>query len=118
MHCVRDAYNVSAPDQAIAAVLLNHPEHRARTLAEISRLMQLLKARLNGIAARSKQAMTVYPSVTNFVLVRLEDADAVSAAMHDRGISLRQFDRQLIRISVAPEETLNRVLDLLEETVC
>ena len=118
LRSVRDAYNVSAADQAIAAVLLNHPEHRARTLAEISRLMQLLKARLNGIAARSKQAMTIYPSVTNFVLVRLEDADAVSAAMHDRGISLRQFDRQLIRISVAPEETLNRVLDLLEETVC
>ena len=56
-----------------------------------------------------------YETVHRFVLVRLEDADAVSAAMHDRGISLRQFDRQLIRISVAPEETLNRVLDLLED---
>lgn len=118
MRSVRDAYNVSAADQAIATVLLNHPEHRERTLSETARLMALLKASLADIAERARQKLTVYPSVVNFVLVRFEDANAVMDAMHKQGISLRQFDRELIRISVAPEETLNRVLDLLEQIVC
>ena len=118
LRSVRDAYNVSAADQAIATVLLRHPEHREATLQEIGRLMDLLKQRLAAIADRARQKMVVYPSVTNFVLLRLEDADAVSAAMHAQGISLRQFDPHLIRISVAPEATLLRVLDLLEQTVC
>ncbi len=114
LRSVRDAYNVSAVDQMIAAILLRHPEYRQATLAEIARLMEIMKRRLTHIAGHATQKMIVYPSVVNFVLLWLEDARAVSDALHAQDISLRQFDEHLIRISVAREDILNRVLDALE----
>lgn len=114
LRSVRDAYNVSSVDQMIATILLEHPEYRRETLAEIQRLMVIMKKRLAAIAGCSKQKIIVYPSVVNFVLLWLEDASAVNNALHQKDISLRQFDDHLIRISVAREDILNRVLDELE----
>lgn len=114
LRSVRDAYNVSAVDQVIATILLGHPEYRQATLAEIHRLMAMMKTRLCDIAGRSKQKMIVYPSVVNFVLLWLEDAKGVSGALHQKNISLRQFDEHLIRISVAKEDILNHVLVEME----
>ncbi|HWP51600.1 MAG TPA: aminotransferase class I/II-fold pyridoxal phosphate-dependent enzyme [Clostridia bacterium] len=115
LRSVRDAYNVSSVDQLIATILLEHPEYRQTTLAEIQRLMVVMKNRLNEIAGRAKRKMIVYPSVVNFVLLWLEDAKAVSDVLHEKNISLRQFDDHLIRISVVREDILNRVLDELED---
>lgn len=114
MRSVRDAYNVSAADQAIATVLLSHPEHRTHTLEETARLMRLLKEGLDAIVANHPEQMVVYPTVTNFVLISVPDADKVMGAMHAAKISLRQLDHKLIRISAAPEETQKQVLRLLE----
>lgn len=114
LRSVRDAYNVSAVDQLIATILLRHPEYRQATLDEIGRLMGIMKQRLTDIAGRATQKMVVYPSVVNFALLWLEDAQAVSDALHAKDISLRQFDKHLIRISVAQEDILNRVLDTLD----
>lgn len=114
MRSVRDAYNVSAVDQLVATLLLENPGHRENTLAEIKRLMVIMKARLNDIAGRANQKMIVYPSVVNFILLWLDDAKTVNDFMHQKGISLRLFDEHLLRISVAKEETLNHVLNELE----
>lgn len=114
MRSVRDAYNVSAINQAVGRILLSHPEHREKTLIEIKRLMSIMKVRLGEIAAKSKQQMIVYPSVVNFVLIRLEDTAPIAEAMHQKGISLRVFNKNLMRISVAEENTLNMVLNELE----
>lgn len=114
MRSVRDAYNVSAIDQAVATVVLSHPEHREKTLNETQRLMSIMKARLNEISGKANQSMVVYPSVTNFVLMRFDDANKLCEALHQKDISLRQFDDHLVRISVAAEPVLNRVLDEME----
>ena len=114
MRSVRDAYNLSSLDQAVATVLLLHEDYRKAALAEIKRLMVIMTARLNEIAAKSKQKMIVYPSVTNFVLMWLEDAEVLSNELHKKDISLRLFDKNHIRISVADEKTLNMVLDEME----
>lgn len=117
LRSVRDAYNVSSVDQLVATILLKNPEHRKNTLAEIKRLMMIMNARLTEIATRANQRMIVYPSVVNFILLWLEDAKAVNDIMHQKGISLRLFDEHLLRISVANEDTLNRVLDELESVL-
>ncbi len=117
MRCVRDAYNVSALDQAAATILLRHPEYRAETLKEIKRLMDILKKRLAEIEAKANGKMKVYPSVVNFVLVWLEDAASVNKKLHQKDISLRFFDDHLMRISVGDEPTLEFVLNELENAI-
>lgn len=117
MRSVRDAYNVSALDQSVATILLNHPEYREQTLAEIKRLMEILKQRLDEIAEKSQGKMKVYPSVVNFVLLWLDDAKFVCDQLHKKDISLRLLDEHLIRISVGDEKTLDFVLNELEAIV-
>jgi len=117
MRCVRDAYNVSALDQAVATILLRHPEYRAETLKEIKRLMDILKNRLYEIEAKAQGRMKVYPSVVNFVLVWLDDAALVNEKLHQKDISLRFFDDHLMRVSVGDEKTLRFVLDELETAI-
>ena len=117
MRCVRDAYNVSAVDQAVATILLRHPEYRTHTLAEISRLMDILKNRLYEIEAKADGKMKVYPSVVNFVLVWLEDTAAVNEKLHKKDISLRFFDEHLMRISVGDEAALDFVLNELKNAI-
>ena len=117
MRSVRDAYNVSALDQAAATILLGHPEYREHTLYEIKRLMELMKNRLDRIAKRSGGSMKIYPSVVNFVLMWMQDAQSVCDELHKKDISLRLLDKHLLRISVADEPTLCMVLDQLEDIV-
>lgn len=116
MRSVRDAYNVSAVDQLVGTVLLRHPEHRERTLAETARLMRLMKSRLDAVAVRVP-GMRVYPSHANFVLIRLSDARRVWEQLHREGISLRLFGEELLRVSTAPQPVLERVLDRLEAII-
>ncbi|MEG2175000.1 MAG: histidinol-phosphate transaminase [Oscillospiraceae bacterium] len=117
LRSVRDAYNVSALDQLVGRIVLSHPEQRVRTLAETKRLMTLMMNRLNEMARRADGRMTVYPSVTNYVLMRLDDAEVICEGLHRKGISLRLVDSQLLRISLADEETLTMVLNELETLV-
>ena len=117
MRSVRDAYNVSSLDQAAATILLSHSEYREQNLAEIDRMMNILKQRLNGIAEKSQGRMKVYPSVVNFVLLWLEDARFVNDELHKKDISLRLLDDHLLRISVGDEKTLDFVLGELEAIV-
>ena len=114
MRCVRDAYNVSAVTQAIGKILLGHLEYREKTLQEIGEIMVFLKERLNDIKSKSKQKMIIYPSVTNFVLMKFEDAATVNDKLREKGISLRPLQNNLMRISVAPRQELSMVLDELE----
>jgi len=117
MRSVRDAYNVSSLDQAVATILLNHPEYREAAMAEIKKMMGILKNRLKEIEAKSNGRMKVYPSVVNFVLLWLEDARFINDELHKKDISLRLLDDYLLRISVADEKTLKYVLDEFEAIV-
>ena len=67
MRSVRDAYNLSSLDQAVATVLLLHEDYRKAALAEIKRLMVIMTARLNEIAAKSKQKRSCQ---INFICIR------------------------------------------------
>jgi histidinol-phosphate aminotransferase len=115
MKKVRDAYNVSAIDQAIGNTLLAHPEQREMTLKETARIMKMLQERLQDISNRATTKMTIYPSHANFVLMRLENAHALMDYLHDRDISLRAVGNDMVRISASEEKITNVVLDELDK---
>ncbi len=56
----------------------------------------------------------VYPSVTNFVLIRTPYASEIQDALKDRQIAIRKFPGYL-RISTGSPEENQTVLDSLEE---
>ena len=84
---VRPPYNVNALTQAAAPVLLESADELAAHAATI----RSERARL-GAALASLPGATVYPSETNFIVLRVPDANASFRALLDAGILVKNVD--------------------------
>ncbi|WP_029006762.1 histidinol-phosphate transaminase [Azospirillum halopraeferens] len=71
---VRGAFNVSVPAQAAAVAALSDDEHEERTLAHNAQWLPWLTAELQQLGLR------VYPSVCNFILVRVPTDPSLGVA--------------------------------------
>jgi len=108
---VRPPYNVNALTQAALPVLLAHEA----TLARQARDILAQRARLIAALART-QGVTTYPTQTNFVLVRVPDADRWFAALRVAGILVKNLHgahpllAQCLRITVGTAAENDRLL--------
>lgn len=113
---VRMPYNINALTQASALLLLDHfdcfEQQAALIRAERDRVFAALDA-IDGIEP--------FPSQTNFILIRVPDADAVFAALRQRGIliknlhSARGLLANCLRITIGANDENDAVLDALKE---
>ena len=81
---VRSPYNLNALTQAAAPVLLAEAE----LLAEQAAAICSERARISAAMA-ALPGVTVFPTQTNFVLIRVPDADRWFAALRDAGILVK-----------------------------
>lgn len=104
------AFNVNALTQAAVEVALEHPEYveeRARqAVAERERMIAALRAH---------PTWTVYPSSTNFFLVRTKDAGEAYRALVEHGVLTRRQDKGFLlegclRVSVGTPVENDRFL--------
>jgi len=115
---VRLPYNINTLSQASLAFFLEHgevfEEQAARIRGERGRLMAALLA-VDGIE--------VFPSQTNFLLVRVPDADAAFEGLKARGILVKNLHgsggmlKHCLRITVGLPEENDRVIEALKEIV-
>lgn len=98
-------FSVSALQSAVAEVVLESPGYVQERLDLTRRERERLIGRL-----RSLPGVTVFPSSTNFVLVRVPSAEAAYRALLARGVLVRRQDHlpgltETLRFTVgAPEE--------------
>lgn len=113
MHKVRDSYNVDALAQAAGEAALRHRDQARLTWNRVIRERDRVAGQLQ------QRGFTVWPSQSNFILVRPPlagpDARTIYQRLADRGIFVRWFDldrlRDKLRITIGtPEENT----DLLE----
>jgi histidinol-phosphate aminotransferase len=84
---VRIPYNVNAVSLALASTMLRHPEALDARIAALVQLRAALERELARV-----EDVTVFPSVTNFVLIRTPyDAHAVFERLLARGVLVRVF---------------------------
>ena len=107
---VRQPYSVDAVSQAIGQVVY---KSRARFEKSVDRIIE---ERVEGISAIG--GIGVWPSDSNYVLVRLADAGEVWQKLLDAGVLVRDFSKSqylenCLRISVgSPEENDKLLLEL------
>jgi histidinol-phosphate aminotransferase len=82
---VRPPYNVGALPQAVLPVLLAHRDVLEAQAADVRAERERLRAAL------VQQGLTVFPSQANFLLVRLQDADAAFAALREARILVKNL---------------------------
>lgn len=94
----RHPYNVNAPAVAVASAILNAPELSLSFIEEILIERRRLEKRLRALVEK------VYPSETNFFLIRDSRSLLIYERLLSAGISVRRFDQKALsdclRISV------------------
>lgn len=110
---VRQPYSVDAVSQAIGQVVY---KNRARFEKSVDRIIEEREKLVEGISAIG--GIEVWPSDSNYVLVRLADAGDVWQKLLDAGVLVRDFSKtqyleNCLRISVgSPEENDKFLLEL------
>lgn len=110
---VRQPYSVDAVSQAIGQVVY---KNRARFEKSVDRVIEERGKLVEGISAIG--GIEVWPSDSNYVLVRLADAGEVWQKLLDAGVLVRDFSKtqyleNCLRISVgSPEENDKFLLEL------
>ncbi|SMC47607.1 histidinol-phosphate transaminase [Sporomusa malonica] len=104
-------YNVNALTLATAKTVFAMRQEFAASLAENSSERERMTAALSAVSG-----LTVYPSQTNFLLVKSDNAAALAARLSARGIGVRDFSTApglagCIRIGVGTPAENNAVLE-------
>lgn len=109
LRAAKSPYNVNSVTQAMAAVVLQNPdylrEYRPLLLASRDMLWEgFSRLEQEGLVER------VYPTCTNFVFVKTPQATAVWESLKDRGIIVRRFGEDYLRITAGTQAENQEVL--------
>lgn len=109
IRAAKSPYNVNSLTQAAGAAFLSDREFLDGAIAAIRRSRDDLYAKMCGISDAHPGRMTVFPTHTNFVTVRMPDAAECSRRLRERGVSVRLLGGELLRITTGSAEE-NRAL--------
>lgn len=111
---VKYPYNVNILTQQQAVKVLGNPAKQRREVEEILSQREVLRQQLSALPC----VKHIYPSDANFLLVKVTDANAIYAALQQRGIIVRnrhrvQLCQDCLRITVGrPEENVTLVEEM------
>jgi len=113
---VRMPYNINALTQSSALFLLDHFDVFEQQAVDIKAERERVMASLSGM-----DDIEVFPSQTNFVLIRVPDADAVFEQLKQRNILIKNMNNargllaNCLRITIGTSTENDAVLNALEE---
>ena len=113
---VRMPYNINVLTQASAKFLLQHSDIFRKQAEVICKQRKVLSKSLSAIAQ-----LEVFPSETNFLLVRVPDATATFAALKAKGILIKSMHgqhpllAQCLRITIGTSEENQSVIQAFKE---
>ena len=116
MLAIKQPYNVSAVADAAARAALDHRDELFAAVRAIVAERERLAREVGALGW-----LAPYPSDANFVLfeVKQGDAVAIAAALRQRGVLVRRYDRpdlaNKLRISAGRPQDTDRLLDALRE---
>lgn len=114
LRAAKSPYNVNSLTQAAGAAFLNDRGFLDGTIAAIRRSRDSLYESLQKRSGAYPGRMTVFPSHTNFVTVRMPDAAACHRRLRKRGISVRLIGEELLRITTGSDSENRSLLAALD----
>jgi len=103
LKAVKSPYNVNTLTQKIGSIILNENELIETMINEIVASKESLYSEMKRIEGINAGKMLVYPSVTNFVFVKMEDAKEMYEVLLKAGIAVR-FMGDFLRITAGSND--------------
>lgn len=113
---VKSPYNVNSLTQRIGSLVLKEKELIHSSISEIISSRDELYSEMKRIEASHSNNMFVYPSVTNFIFVRMDEAKEVFQALLNAGIAVR-FMGDFLRITAGGREENAELIKAFEAAV-
>lgn len=114
VRAVKSPYNVNSATQSAAAAVLSYPRLLERAIGKIVNSRIALSQGLQQLLKKKPGRFILYPSCTNFVLIRLADARYVYERLLAKGIAVRLMGDSL-RITAGTPEENTELLAALEQ---
>ena len=111
LRAVKSPYNVNALTQEIAAAVLKYPDYIHECIRRILQSRDQLLGKLTELFA-GKPETRVYPTCTNFVLIKTPLSRSLFEALGEKGVAIRELNGCL-RISAGSEAENEAVLTAL-----
>ena len=115
LRAVKSPYNVNALTQEIAAAVLKYPDYIRECIRQILQSRDQLEEKLTGLFAGKPDAQ-VYPTCTNFVLIKTPLSRSLFESLGEKGVAIRELNGCL-RISAGSEAENEAVLTALSESL-
>lgn len=120
IRAIKSPYNVNAVTQQVAAVVLSERELMQNAVQTLVTSREELQQALIRLEQAYPSRMQVYPSCTNFVLVKLPDSQQVHKALLERSIAVRCMGDYLRITAGSPAENAGLIAamkDILQQGV-
>lgn len=113
LYRVKSPYNLNIFSQLIGEVILENIELVETTIDKIIQERDRVFQELKGI-----DTIKVYPSNTNFILIKSKKAQDIATRCKQEGIAIRDYNGPLlkdyIRLSIGTPQENNKVLDVIK----
>lgn len=112
IRAVKSPYNVNSLTQSAASVILSNADMLKEASNQIVCSRILLSQQLENLLKRKPNRFVLFPSCTNFVLIRLNDAKNVYEQLLFKGIAVRLMGDCLRITAGAPQENTELITAL------
>lgn len=113
---VKSPYNVNSLTQKIGSIILSENELIHAAIAEIITSKEMLYTEMKRIENNSSDKMQVYPSVTNFVFIKMTEAKKMYDSLLSVGIAVRLMGDYL-RITAGSEKENTELVKAFEAAI-
>lgn len=110
LRAAKSPYNINALTQAAAECFLGDDAEISESVDAIRRLQGRLYTALRQLEQEIPGRLRVYPSHTNFVLVRSAQAGELHAFLLGEGVAVRLYGKDLLRITAGTQDENRELL--------
>lgn len=114
LKAAKSPYNVNALSQAIGEAALANRDTLAEHVTMILRERDFLLRGVTTLSIRKPQIQCIYPSATNFILIKMADAHSVHQRLLAYGIAVRLVGTKYLRITAGERSENEQFLKALE----
>lgn len=116
LKAVKSPYNVNTLTQRTGSVILKEGQWLRSCIEEIKSSRDMLSEKMSVLESNYKQRMHVYPSVTNFLFVKIAQAEEVYRELLKSGVAVRYLG-DFLRITAGTKEENEKFLQAFEKAI-
>ena len=117
LKAVKSPYNVNSVTQKIGSAVISEHTWIRSCIDMIIKSKNSLYASLKSIEQKHPEKLTVYGSMTNFVLMKMPMADFVFRSLLDKGIAVRYLG-EFLRVSAGTSAENSEFIDVFKSIIC